>query len=106
MICLKSVWTPENAEKLLERRFQEERRQVGGGPGRTVGGYLVTEAEERLVFGGREAQAVQDTAKSLDHLGSLGPRPRRGSGRGGAMTHSGMKHNPFGHSRATGAPWL
>lgn len=82
LICLKGVCVPENAEKLLERRFQEKRRQVGGGPGRTGSGYLVTEAEKRSVFGGREAQAVQDTAKSLGHLSSLGPRPRRGSGQG------------------------
>lgn len=66
-----------------------------------MGGYLVTEAEERLAFGGHKAQAMQDTVKSVDPLSPRGPRPQRGAGRGGAVTHYGTKHNPFGYSGAT-----
>lgn len=65
-----------------------------------MSGYLVTEAEERLAFGGHKAQAVQDTVKSGPPESS-GAQATEGCGAGGAVTHYGTKHNPFGYSGAT-----
>lgn len=67
-----------------------------------MGGYLVTEAEERLAFGGHKAQAIN--AGHREESGSpesSGAQATEGCRAGGAVTHYGTKHNPFGYSGAT-----
>lgn len=87
VICLESVDSRKSG-KLLERHFREEkeRRQMGGGPGRAVGGQLVTEAEE--------------------NSGRLGHRrPRHGKTLGGVwMSSRGQAAEGFRAGSTVGGP--